>query len=72
MFVIEQNRDAQLRTLLMAEFEFGPDKLKSVLCFDGSPISARNIRKQIKKHLNGDNVLPLHRKIALARAGETL
>ena len=37
--VIEQNRDAQLRTLLMAEFEFGPDKLKSVLCFDGTPIS---------------------------------
>lgn len=47
VFVIEQNRDAQLRTLLMAEFEFGPDKLKSVLCFDGTPISARNIRKQI-------------------------
>ncbi len=71
VFVIEQNRDAQLRTLLMAEFEFGPDKLKSVLCFDGSPISARNIRKQIKTHLNGDNVLPLHRKTALVRAGES-
>ncbi len=71
VFVIEQNRDAQLRTLLMAEFEFGPDKLKSVLCFDGSPISARNIRRQIKTHLNGDNVLPLHRKTALVRAGES-
>jgi 2-oxoglutarate ferredoxin oxidoreductase subunit alpha len=64
VFVIEQNRDAQLRTLLMAEFEFGPDKLKSVLCFDGTPISARNIRKQIKKHLNGGNVTPLHRDTA--------
>jgi 2-oxoglutarate ferredoxin oxidoreductase subunit alpha len=72
VFVIEQNRDAQLRTLLMAEFEFGPDILKSVLCFDGTPISARNIRKQIKKHLNGDNVLPLHRNTALARAGDSL
>ena len=71
VFVIEQNRDAQLRTLLMAEFEFGPDKLKSVLCFDGTPISARNIRKQIKTHLNGDNVLPLHRNTALLRAGES-
>jgi 2-oxoglutarate ferredoxin oxidoreductase subunit alpha len=70
VYVIEQNRDAQLRTLLMAEFEFGPDKLKSVLCFDGSPISARNIRKQIKMHLNCDNVLPLHRKTALVHAGE--
>lgn len=64
VFVIEQNRDAQLRTLLMAEFEFGPDKLKSVLCFDGTPISARNIRKQIKTHLNDDNVTPLHRRSA--------
>jgi 2-oxoglutarate/2-oxoacid ferredoxin oxidoreductase subunit alpha len=72
VFVIEQNRDAQLRTLLMAEFEFGPDILKSVLCFDGTPISARNIRKQIKKHLNGDNVLPLHRKASLSGVGETL
>ncbi len=51
VFVIEQNRDAQLRTLLMAEFELGPDKLKSVLCFDGTPISARNIRKQIRMQL---------------------
>ncbi|GAB5449688.1 MAG: 2-oxoacid:acceptor oxidoreductase subunit alpha [Halioglobus sp.] len=70
VFVIEQNRDAQLRTLLMAEFEFGPDKLKSVLCFDGTPISARNIRKQIKTHLNGDNVTPLHRRSVANAAGE--
>jgi 2-oxoglutarate ferredoxin oxidoreductase subunit alpha len=61
-FVIEQNRDSQLRTLLMAEFEFGPDKLKSVLCFDGTPISARNIRKQILQQLPGNNVTPLRRE----------
>ncbi|MDZ7784959.1 MAG: 2-oxoacid:acceptor oxidoreductase subunit alpha [Halioglobus sp.] len=70
VFVVEQNRDAQLRTLLMAEFEFGPDKLKSVLCFDGTPISARNIRKQIKQHMNGGNVTPLHRHTAVSGAGE--
>jgi 2-oxoglutarate ferredoxin oxidoreductase subunit alpha len=70
VFVIEQNRDAQLRTLLMAEFEFGPDKLKSVLCFDGTPISARNIRKQIEKHLNGQNVTPLRRDTVASTAGE--
>ena len=61
VFVIEQNRDAQLRTLLMAEFELGPDKLKSVLCFDGTPISARNIRKQILQQMPGHNVTPLRR-----------
>ncbi len=56
----------------MAEFEFGPDKLKSVLCFDGTPISARNIRKQIKQHLKGDNVTPLHRNTAASGAGEQI
>ncbi|EEB79789.1 Pyruvate flavodoxin/ferredoxin oxidoreductase, thiamine diP-binding domain protein [marine gamma proteobacterium HTCC2148] len=70
VFVIEQNRDAQLRTLLMAEFEFGPDKLKSVLCFDGTPISARNIRKQIKQYLDGGMVMPLHRTKIASSAGE--
>jgi 2-oxoglutarate ferredoxin oxidoreductase subunit alpha len=73
-FVIEQNRDAQLRTLLMAEFEFGPDKLKSVLCFDGTPISARNIRKQILQQIPGSNVTPLRRESAsgpaLSSSGE--
>ena len=70
VFVIEQNRDAQLRTLLMAEFELGPDKLKSVLCFDGTPISARNIRKQILQLLPGHNVTPLHPEKAASGAGE--
>ena len=70
VFVIEQNRDAQLRTLLMAEFELGPDKLKSVLCFDGTPISARNIRKQILQLLPGNNVHALHAEKATAGSGE--
>jgi 2-oxoglutarate ferredoxin oxidoreductase subunit alpha len=70
VFVIEQNRDSQLRTLLMAEFEFGPDKLKSVLCFDGTPISARNIRKQILQLLPGNNVTPIHGDQVASGAGE--
>ena len=60
VFVVEQNRDSQMRSLLMTEFEFGHDKIKSVLSFDGDPISARNIRKQILKKLPGDNVTPIH------------
>ena len=70
VFVIEQNRDSQLRTLLMAEFEFGPDKLKSVLCFDGTPISARNIRKQILQQLPGANLTPLKTDKVASGAGE--
>jgi len=70
--VIEQNRDAQLRTLLLSEFGFTPEKLKSVLSFDGSPISARNIRKQIKKYLAGGSDLPFHHHdTAARRAGES-
>ena len=71
VFVIEQNRDSQLRTLLMAEFEFGPDKLKSVLCFDGTPISARNIRKQILQLLPGNNVTPIHGDQVANSSGES-
>jgi len=70
VFVIEQNRDAQLRTLLMAEFELGPDKLKSVLCFDGTPISARNIRKQILQLLPGHNITPLRPDPVASGEGE--
>jgi 2-oxoglutarate ferredoxin oxidoreductase subunit alpha len=70
VFVIEQNRDAQLRTLLMAEFELGPDKLKSVLCFDGTPISARNIRKQILQLLPGNNVSHLQPEKIASGKGE--
>jgi len=71
VYVIEQNRDAQLRTLLMAEFEFGPDKLKSVLCFDGTPISARNIRKQIKQYLEEGDPKPVHLTKVASSAGES-
>jgi 2-oxoglutarate ferredoxin oxidoreductase subunit alpha len=54
----------------MAEFELGPDKLKSVLCFDGTPISARNIRKQILQMTPGHNVTQLHPEQTASGAGE--
>ncbi len=43
VFVVEQNRDAQLRTLLINEGGVDPAKLMPVLHFDGSPITARFI-----------------------------
>jgi len=48
VFVVEQNRDAQMRSLLINEFDFSPEKLVSVLHYDGSPITARFIRHQIR------------------------
>jgi 2-oxoglutarate ferredoxin oxidoreductase subunit alpha len=43
VFVIEQNRDGQLRTLLINEFGIDPARLIAVLHYDGTPITARFI-----------------------------
>ena len=51
VFVVEQNRDAQLRTLLMAECSIDPAQLVPVLNFDGNPITARFISKAITDHV---------------------
>ena len=47
VFVVEQNRDAQLRTLLVTEGEIDPGKLVPVLHYDGTPITARFIAREI-------------------------
>ena len=47
VFVVEQNRDAQLRTLLVNELEIDPAKLTRVLHYDGTPITARFIADAI-------------------------
>lgn len=51
VFVIEQNRDAQLRSLLMMDLSIAPEKLVPVLNFDGMPITADFIAKSIASHL---------------------
>jgi 2-oxoglutarate/2-oxoacid ferredoxin oxidoreductase subunit alpha len=51
IFVIEQNRDAQFRSLMMIELGTDPSKLISVLNYDGTPITADNIYRQIKSAL---------------------
>ena len=47
VFVVEQNRDAQLRMLLVNECGIDPAKLISVLHYDGTPITARFITQEI-------------------------
>jgi 2-oxoglutarate ferredoxin oxidoreductase subunit alpha len=51
VFVIEQNRDAQMRGLLINELEIHPKKLIKVLNYDGTPITADFILKNIHQHL---------------------
>ncbi len=47
VFVVEQNRDGQFRTLLMNEGGHDPAKLVAVLHYDGTPITARFIAGRI-------------------------
>jgi 2-oxoglutarate ferredoxin oxidoreductase subunit alpha len=54
VFVIEQNRDAQFRSLMMIELGINPAKLVSVLNYDGTPITADDIVRQISNNLNGE------------------
>ncbi len=62
IFVVEQNRDAQLKTLILAEGKTNHKKLKSVLCFDGSPITANFISNSIKKYLGNKKLKKVARK----------
>jgi 2-oxoglutarate ferredoxin oxidoreductase subunit alpha len=50
-FVIEQNRDAQLRTLLVAETSVSKDRLVSILVYGGFPLSSRHVVTGVKKKL---------------------
>jgi 2-oxoglutarate ferredoxin oxidoreductase subunit alpha len=59
VFVVEQNRDAQLRTLITTEQEVNPAKLEPVLHYDGTPITARFITAAIAKHVVAQKVAPI-------------
>jgi 2-oxoglutarate ferredoxin oxidoreductase subunit alpha len=61
VFVVEQNRDGQLRTLLMNECEVDPAKLVPVLHYDGSPVNARFIISEITGRLNASKVTPFRK-----------
>ena len=51
VFVVEQNRDAQMRCLLINELQVEPARLRAVLHFDGTPITARFITRAITLHV---------------------
>ena len=62
LFVVEQNRDAQLRSMLINELECHPAKLVRVLNYDGMPITAKQIAETIEEHARDMKVTPLRRK----------
>ena len=51
VFVVEQNRDAQLRSLLTLETEVPKDKLRSVLAYGGFPLQAKQVVDGVMGHL---------------------
>ena len=51
VFVVEQNRDAQLRSLLINELEIDPARLPKILHYDGTPITARFIAGAIAERV---------------------
>ncbi len=59
IFLVEQNRDAQLRTLLVTESNLDPARIVPVLHYDGTPITARFIIDKISALLKARNVAPL-------------
>jgi 2-oxoglutarate ferredoxin oxidoreductase subunit alpha len=61
VFVVEQNRDAQLRMLLVNEGTVDPSRLISVLHYDGTPITARFITGEIAEKVAVLKVTPLRR-----------
>jgi 2-oxoglutarate ferredoxin oxidoreductase subunit alpha len=61
VFIVEQNRDGQLRTMLMSEFVLDGRKLVPVLHYDGTPITARFIAADIAKKLGQFKVVPFEK-----------
>ena len=52
IFVVEQNRDGQMRQLLVNELQVDPARLIPVLYYAGLSISADEIHSQISKHFS--------------------
>ncbi len=53
-FVVEQNRDGQLRNLLLLETRVGRERLESVRRYGGMPLSAMHVIEGIQAHLRGN------------------
>jgi 2-oxoglutarate ferredoxin oxidoreductase subunit alpha len=64
VFVVEQNRDAQLRTLIVNECGVDPVRLVPVLHYDGTPITARFIAQSIGEQLATFKVTPLRKVVS--------
>ncbi|HJT87589.1 MAG TPA: 2-oxoacid:acceptor oxidoreductase subunit alpha [Bryobacteraceae bacterium] len=58
-YVVEQNRDAQLRSLLLLETSVAKEKLRSVLVYGGFPLSAKRVIDEITSQM-GESTVAVH------------
>ncbi len=63
IFLVEQNRDAQLRSLLINDGDIDPARLVPILHYDGTPITARFIVKAISDMLDVVTLAPLRKAL---------
>jgi 2-oxoglutarate ferredoxin oxidoreductase subunit alpha len=63
IFVVEQNRDSQMRSLLTIEGEVDPARLVPILHYDGTPITARFIVKAVADMLAVVTLAPLKKAL---------
>ena len=64
VFVVEQNRDAQLRSLIVNECGIDPVRLVPILHYDGTPITARFIARAIGDHVDALKITPLRKVVS--------
>ena len=60
IFVVEQNRDAQLRSLLIIENDSPNHKLIPVLDYGGLPLTATRVAQKIRGHISPASVTSIH------------
>ncbi len=66
VYVVEQNRDAQMHALLVNELDIDPARMVRVLHYDGTPITARFITSAITQHVHASAVEPQEPKAKAA------
>ena len=50
-FVVEQNRDGQLRNMLLLETAVDPGRLESIRVYGGLPLSRKHVREAVQSYL---------------------
>ena len=64
VFVVEQNRDAQMHSMLVNELDVNPAQMVRVLHYDGTPITARFIANAIRESALKTAAQKQHKELA--------